>query len=65
MFHPSSQTFTRYQKRENGLSHSSVWSILCDHQGSIWVGTYFGGVNYFNPESQIYHQYQAAKTESE
>ncbi len=65
MFRPDSRTFTRHLKRENGLSHSSIWSLLCDHQGSIWAGTYFGGVNYFNPKSQIYNHYQASKTTDE
>lgn len=59
-YHPSTRTFTYYLKRDRGLSHSSIWSLLCDHQGTVWVGTYFGGVNYFNTESQIYHQYQAS-----
>lgn len=58
-YHPSTRTFTYYLKHDRGLSHSSIWSLLCDHQGTVWAGTYFGGVNYFNTESQIYHQYQA------
>lgn len=65
MFHPATQTFTYYLKHEKGLSHSSIWSLLCDHQGSIWAGTYFGGVNYFNPESQIYHQYRTSDVANE
>ena len=59
-YHPSTRTFTYYLKHDRGLSHSSIWSLLCDHQGTVWAGTYFGGVNYFNTESQIYHQYQAS-----
>lgn len=30
------------------LSHFSVYSICVDNCGSIWVGTYSGGVNYFS-----------------
>lgn len=52
-------------KKPDGLSHSSVWSIIKDHQGSLWLGTYFGGVNYFNPEHVIYTQYEQSRTESE
>lgn len=39
------------------LSHPSIWSIAKDNQGTIWIGTYLGGVNYFNPEHEIYTRY--------
>lgn len=32
-----------------GLTHSSVFGMLCDRRGNIWAGTYYGGVNYFSP----------------
>lgn len=51
--------------KSDGLSHSSIWSIVKDHQGTLWLGTYFGGVNYFNPEYVIYSQYRQSKTEKE
>lgn len=31
----------------------------------MWVGTYFGGANYFNPEYEIYTYYRPGKNESE
>lgn len=30
------------------------FSLYKDQQGSIWVGTYYGGVNYFNPVYDIF-----------
>ena len=36
------------------LTNESVWSLYKDGQGTIWTGTYFGGVNYFNPEIDFY-----------
>lgn len=39
------------------LSHSSIFSLYKDLQGSIWVGTYYGGVNYFNPVYDIFQHY--------
>lgn len=39
------------------LSHNSIWAMICDRQGTVWVGTYFGGVNYFNPEYEIFTRY--------
>ena len=44
----------------NSLSHSSIYSLFRDLQGTIWVGTYFGGVNFFNPGKDIFRQYTAS-----
>lgn len=40
--------FTPYirEEREGSLSHSSVYSVFLDNSGTLWVGTYYGGVNY-------------------
>lgn len=43
------------------LSNSSIWHIIRDPQGTLWIGTYFGGVNYFNPEYEIYNRYRAGE----
>lgn len=37
-----------------GLNHPSVFGMCCDRRGNIWVGTYFGGVNYFSPGRDDY-----------
>lgn len=37
-----------------GLNHPSVFGMYCDRKGNIWVGTYFGGVNYFSPQHDDY-----------
>ena len=39
------------------LEHESVFSLYRDKQGTIWVGTYYGGVNYFNLESDLFTYY--------
>lgn len=40
--------FTSYirEEKEGSLSHSSVYSVFVDNSGILWVGTYYGGVNY-------------------
>ena len=43
------QLYTANVNKPDGLTHSSIWCIVKDEQGTIWLGTYFGGVNYFNP----------------
>ena len=47
------------------MSNASVYCIIKDHQGTLWVGTYFGGVNYFNPEYEIYTHYRPGLHENE
>lgn len=40
------------------LSDKSVWCITKDSQGTLWIGTYFGGVCYANPTFQIFTHYR-------
>lgn len=39
------------------LSHSSVYALYTDNRGTVWVGTYFGGINYFSPENDMFRFY--------
>lgn len=31
------------------LSHSSVRSLFADRSGGMWIGTWYGGINYYHP----------------
>lgn len=53
------------KEQKSSLSHSSIWSLYCDHQGTIWAGTYFGGINFFNPHKQPYQTYTPSSKEGE
>ena len=48
---------TRHVNQELGnpysLSCKAVYSIYCDKEGALWIGTYFGGVNYLPPSSSL------------
>lgn len=46
-----------------GLTHPSVFSLYKDKQGTIWIGSYYGGVNFFNSEGSeyVHYDYQAGK----
>jgi signal transduction histidine kinase/ligand-binding sensor domain-containing protein/DNA-binding response OmpR family regulator len=57
--------FSHYSTDINssGMTHHSIWSMIKDHQGTIWFGTYFGGVNYFNPDYEIYTHYKVSNEE--
>lgn len=41
----------RHNENPNSLSHNSIWAIFIDNQDGVWIGTYFGGVNYYNSYS--------------
>lgn len=45
-------SISKYDKSgayNNSLSHFSVRSLYIDSEETLWVGTYSGGVNYYNP----------------
>ena len=35
---------------EGSLSHASVRRMFADNLGGIWLGTFFGGLNYYHPK---------------
>lgn len=61
-YNSDTRSFTRYTNcnKDKGLSHLSIWSLLCDQQGTLWIGSYFGGINYFNPDNLIFQEYSTA-----
>ena len=40
------------------ISDNAVYFISKDREGGIWVGTYFGGVNYIAPKPKAFELYQ-------
>ncbi len=53
-------------KYVGGLNHPSIFSLYRDIQGTIWVGSYYGGVNYFTPrlESFVHYDYDRNATKN-
>ncbi len=45
-------------ERDNpwSLSDNAVYTICIDHQGGIWAGTFFGGINYFHVEHTYFEK---------
>ena len=41
----------------NSLSDNAIYSISKDKEGGIWVGSYFGGVNYISPKPYFFEWY--------
>lgn len=53
--HTSAQAENSIDKED-----ASIWCTTKDNQGNIWIGTYFGGVSWFNPEYEVYTWYKTS-----
>ncbi|MCM1176290.1 MAG: response regulator [Bacteroides sp.] len=54
VFEPKSgelETMSYGSSMYGGLSDDFVYDIFKDREGGLWIATYFGGVNYSNPNS--------------
>lgn len=47
----SHKTYSYGHPEDGGLSDDFVHDIFLDREGGLWIATYFGGVNYMNPNS--------------
>ena len=59
VYNPFDDTYRVYRPGiyPGQLEHESVFSLYFDKQETIWVGTYYGGVNYFNLGSDLFTYY--------
>lgn len=46
----------------NSLSDNAIYTIYKDKEGGLWVGSYFGGVNYISPKPYIFEMYSPQET---
>lgn len=53
--------YNQNSKEAGSLSDYSVESICCDNAGTIWVGTYNGGINYHHKQSGRFRFYRHKK----
>jgi len=51
------QLFTSSELDPSSISDKFVYPILKDREGGIWIGTYFGGINYISPNSSLFERY--------
>jgi ligand-binding sensor domain-containing protein len=54
-------TYVHDERKPYSLSHSSVYAIFEDDYRTIWVGTYFGGISYFNRQQDVFKFYNVSK----
>ena len=57
----SHRLFTSSELDIFALSDKFVYPIFKDREGGIWVGTYFGGVNYVSPNNGLFERYAHSK----
>lgn len=48
----------------DNLNDNSIFSITRDREGSFWIGTYFGGVNYYSPSINKFLYYYTTPSNS-
>lgn len=59
LFDPETETFTTYSHDHhdpNTLSHDTVMDIYGDPDGTLWISTYGGGLNHFDPETGTFQR---------
>lgn len=39
------------------LADNAIYSLARDREGGMWIGSYFGGVNYYPPEGRYFEKY--------
>lgn len=47
--------------RNGRLNDKFIHSILKDRDGGVWIGTYFGGINYLSPLSSLFTLIEAGE----
>ena len=58
--HPGQQSFTHYQYDPDdptSLSNDTVWAILEDRSGRLWIGTDGGGLNRFDRAGESFERF--------
>ena len=62
----STYSYIQIPYHVGGLHHPSIFSLYKDRQGIIWIGSYYGGISYFNPEKSgfVHYDYQTKLTNS-
>ncbi len=70
-FYPETGKFKAYKAKTTEqktnttyLSNNRVWRIIEDNKGSLWIATYGGGVNIFNPETESFAVYKNTDNEN-
>lgn len=58
---PKTSQVTKYTTSNSGLSSNYVREIHIDSDNILWIGTDGGGMNKFNPRTQVFEKFQHEK----
>ncbi|NUK97683.1 response regulator [Bacteroides sartorii] len=53
--------FTENETTPNSLSNRFVYPIIKDREGGIWIGTYYGGINYISPNAEQFESFSHSR----
>ncbi|MBN1925413.1 MAG: response regulator [Prolixibacteraceae bacterium] len=62
IWHPETNKFSycRYElENPSGLNTDPVYDAFCDDNGNIWLGTYFGGINFWDAEKSFFKTWKS------
>lgn len=60
IYNTVTKTFTNLKKKfrdRYSLNDNAVYSLFKDAEGSLWVGTFFGGINYYAKQNAAFKKY--------
>ena len=55
--------FRNNQLDTNSISDNVIWALFEDRSQTLWVGTYNGGLNKFDPRTQTFTRYENVKND--
>lgn len=55
------ELFTDEETNPNAISNRFVYPIIKDTEGGIWIGTFYGGLNYISPFAGQFESYSHSK----
>lgn len=60
IYHSVSQTITVFKKTAGdpyAINDNAIYAFCRDTEGGMWIGTYFGGVNYYTAKNSRFRKY--------
>ena len=62
---PYTESFSYHQpdiKNPKSLNTNSIYNIFSDREGNMWLGTYFGGINFWRSNPEYFKYWEAGPT---
>ncbi len=67
IYHTGTGIFTNLKKKFDdpySLNDNAIYALCKDAEGSIWAGTFFGGINYYAKQNAAFRKYLPGNTEN-